>query len=114
MKQEKVARHSRVNKHRETEVQEPVPDVKDEELAEQTDELLDEIACCLAEAAVTDEEKDLKAQAKAEWEANEELRKNGTYDEYWYNREEWVQKYREVVKMKQDCCGDFFPDPAAW
>ena len=74
MKQEKVTRRSR--KHRETEVQEPVPDVKDEELAEQTDELLEEIACCLAEAAVTDEEKGLKAQAKAEWEANEVARLN--------------------------------------
>ena len=48
MKQEKVARHSRVNKYRETEVQEPVPDVRDEELARQTDELLTGIACCLA------------------------------------------------------------------
>ena len=108
MKQEKVARHSRVNKYRETEVQEPVPDVKDEELAEQTDELLEEIACCLAEAAVTDEEKDLKAQAKAEWEANEKLR-GSDWDEYWHNREVWVQKYSEVVTMKRDCCGDYGP-----
>lgn len=87
-------------------------DVKDEELAKETDELLAKIECCLTEAVVTDEEKDLKAQAKAEWEANEHARRvdrSITADEYWYNREEWLQKYQAVIKMEYDCCGQVNP-----
>lgn len=108
----KYAQKQRSQKTEEEAPEVQAADLKDEELAGQTDELLEEIVCCLAEAVVTDEVKDLKAQAKAEWEANEHARKverSITADEYWYNREKWVQKYQAVVKMEYDCCGDHHP-----
>ena len=98
--------------HRKATTDEPevqAADVKDEELAQATDDLLAEVECCLAEAVVTDEEADLKVQARAEWDANEQLRAEGKYDDYWYNREQWVQKYRELFTMERECCGDYHP-----
>ena len=86
-------------------------DVRDEELAKETEDLLDEIACCLAEAVVTDEDKDLKAQARAEWDANEAARNalEITGKDYWWAKEAWAQKYRGVVTMETDCCGQLRP-----
>jgi hypothetical protein len=87
--------------------------VKDEALATETEEMLEELECCLAEAVVTSEEEDLKAKARAEWDANEAARPFSTQEErdaYWFNREQWLQKYQHVVKTRVSCCGAVVPD----
>lgn len=86
-------------------------DVKDEQLAKETEDLLAEVDCCLAEAAV---DLDEKAKARAEWDkldadflASDKMR--DARDERWYGRQAWLEKYRDVVTVTIDCCGVITP-----
>lgn len=99
-------RHPRQGEEEADETQ--VADARDGELDQATSDLLAEIECCLAEA-VTDEEAELKRQAKAEWEA---LHHDATvgFADFWHSREVWAEKYRNVIPMERDCCGVLVPD----
>lgn len=88
-------------------------DLRDEQLDADTAEVLDDIACCLAEV---EEENDLavKRAAKAEWDAirarywaeNSDM----DQDTFYYEKAAWYQKYDGVITMVQDCCGVLQPD----
>lgn len=104
MKQVSRNRHPKAEQEQdETQAKE----VRDEQLSEETEDLLSEIDCCLAEA-VTDQ--DEKAKAKAEWDAiNARFAEDHDYDERYYGRQAWLEKYRDVVKVTTDCCGVITP-----
>lgn len=102
----------RKGKHQDEQPQTEAKDVQDEQLDKETEDVLADIDCCLAEAVADQDE---KAQAKAEWEKVEELRTvaagdHSKLDDYFYARDVWVEKYRDVVTMDVDCCGHVTPD----
>lgn len=94
-------------KHEDEQPETEAKDVKDEQLAAETEDLLSEIDCCLAEAVVDQDE---KAKAKAEWEAiNARFAEDHDYDERYYGRQAWLEKYRDIVTVTTDCCGVVTP-----
>lgn len=85
-------------------------EVRDEQLSEETEELLKDIECCLAEAVA---DLDEKAQAKADWEKIGADWENSAKDrdarsERWYAQQAWLEKYRQFATV--DCCGQIVPD----
>lgn len=83
-------------------------DVKDEQLAEETEDLLADIDCCLAEAVADQDE---RRQAKAEYDKiMEKYALTNDAEERYYSEQAWAQLYRNVIPMKQDCCGVLQPD----
>lgn len=87
-------------------------EVRDEQLAEETEDLLAEIDCCLAEAVADQDE---KAKARAAWEKISQDWEDSAKDlkarnDAWFARQAWVEKYRDVVTVTTDCCGVIRPD----
>lgn len=82
---------------------EEVKDVQDVELAEATDALLDEIGCCLAEAAVEVEE-DEKARVKARFDAAEKL-KGVNQDKHDIEMQLLAEQYPQYVRFMCSCGG---------
>lgn len=102
----------RKGRHQDEQPEAEAKDVQDEQLDKETEDVLADIDCCLAEAVA---DLDEKAQAKAEWEKIEKLGAGAVgdqskLDDYFYARDAWVEKYRYVIKMTVDCCGHIEPD----
>ena len=104
-------KQKKVRRAEETEDETAPKKPADTELDQETSDVLDDIACCLAEV---EEENDLAAKraAKAEWD--ELWRKYGANeinsDEAIYQRDSWALKYAGLFPMKRDCCGNRVPD----
>jgi len=86
-----------------------VKDVQNEQLAEDTEDLLLEIECCLAEAEA--DNLDEKKAAKAEWDEIGRQYDDDLidYGEAEYQRVVWAQKYDSLFDMRW-CCGS--PSPS--
>ena len=84
-------------------------EVRDEQLAKETEELLAEVDCCLAGAE--DDRLAEKKAAKAEWdELHSRLSADELpYDEFDFRRREWAMKYDALFDVTW-CCGTPYPD----
>lgn len=80
----------------------PERDERSRQVSEDTETLLEQIDCCLAEVEA-DARQAEKDRAKAEWETLPEINHHDDYDEYRRQRQIWIVKYQHLFEW---CCGE--------
>ena len=107
MKMKQETRQARKREQEQPEVE--AQDLRNEELAEDTEDVLDAIECCLAEVEADD--LDVKKAAKAEWDEIMRKYHEGETDqnEALYSMQQWGYANEGLFNMHW-CCGVPSPD----